>query len=618
MISEILIDLLKANLAAGAAILVVLAIRGLMRPRFGAQASYLLWFAPLAAGLAVLAPHPAARTVIAPIAQSAALAVDAFVAAAPAAARAGPDVAIVLFGLWLAGALAAAILLLRRQSAFVAAMGRLEPVDGSGVFRAEHVGVGPAVVGVLRPRIVAPADFESRFGAEERELILAHERVHLRQGDAAVNALACAVQCLCWFNPLVHLGARLLRIDQELACDASVIGRFPAARRIYAELLLKTQLAAQPLPLGCHWPAGSAHPLKARIAMLKSPLPAAAMRGMGLAVVGCLTLGAGTLAWSAQPGAALSGAALAGPGAAERAAAEAQGRIHPEYTCDPAAEARMEGCKVVRTSMWLAMPTRDDILRAYPPAALKAGAAAEVKIRCTISASGILSACEPVETAMTAPDGVALGEDAKAAFGQAAVTLSRYYQARLPSTPKMHNGHGTIRVVFSPTEREEVFGREPAKALPSPPPQEHRPQAQAAAVRIPVSFAPAPAPPPVIVKPDWVTKPVAADVVRFYPAEAVKQHFEGATSLSCGVNKDGRLTNCVATGITTFGVPDAIREDFRKATLELAGLFQMRPQTVDGVPTGDGRINIPIRWSLPTDPEAAARLNALHDPGPKT
>src|SRR5579864_8699113 len=116
MIALILTGLAKANLAAGAAILLVLAVRGGLRPRFGAQAAYLLWLAPLAAGLAVLAPHAAAQTAIAPMVQGAFVAMDEFVATAPAV-RAGPDAAVVLFGLWVAGALAAAALLLRRQAA---------------------------------------------------------------------------------------------------------------------------------------------------------------------------------------------------------------------------------------------------------------------------------------------------------------------------------------------------------------------------------------------------------------------------------------------------------------------------------------------------------------------
>ena len=80
---------------------------------------------------------------------------------------------------------------------------------------------------------------------------------------------AAACQCLCWFNPLVHLAAYLLRLDQELACDAAVIRSRPGARTLYGQTLLKTQLAATPLPFGCYWPARGLHPLEVRIGLLK-------------------------------------------------------------------------------------------------------------------------------------------------------------------------------------------------------------------------------------------------------------------------------------------------------------------------------------------------------------
>jgi beta-lactamase regulating signal transducer with metallopeptidase domain len=576
MIGLILTGLLKANLAAGAGVLVVLAMRTLIRPRFGAGASYLMWLAPLAAGLAVLAPHPLAQTLITPMVLSATAAVEEFVATAPASVSAGPDLAGLAFGLWIVGALAVAALLLRRQAMFLQSMGRLEAVDGSGVFRAEHSGVGPAVVGVLRPRIVAPADFESRFGPKERELILAHEGVHLRRGDAAVNALACAAQCLCWFNPLVHLAAHLLRIDQELACDATVIDRFPAERRTYAELLLKTQLATQALPLGCHWPAGSPHPLKARIAMLSSPLPQRAMRGMGLAVVASVTLGAGAMAWAAQPGPASVQAAP--PAAADPAPARAAQLRIAQASPDgratsrtPPAEADLDKAQATVTKPdWIEKPTGADIARLYPPAAQKLGLGAKAAMTCAIRADGRLAPCS------AGP--VALGDGRsdmtiEMDFGTAMLALAQ----RFRMAPVDKDGHrvagGVIRipVLWSPAA---------ASAAP--------PTAQAT-IRQPV----------------WLEKPTTAELARFYPPEAVKQNFEGWTTMSCGVDKDGRLTGCVATQPGTFGMPEAMREDFRKATLELAALFRMQAQ-----PDG-GRANIPIRWALPTDPAAKARLDAL-------
>ena len=47
MIVGLLVGLAKANLAMGAAVLAVLALRGQVRPRFGARAAYALWLAPL-------------------------------------------------------------------------------------------------------------------------------------------------------------------------------------------------------------------------------------------------------------------------------------------------------------------------------------------------------------------------------------------------------------------------------------------------------------------------------------------------------------------------------------------------------------------------------------------
>jgi len=73
-------------------------------------------------------------------------------------------------------------------------LGRLTPLRGSvGGYRSARAGVGPAVVGVLRPRIVTPSDFETRFSEDERALILAHERTHLRRGDHIANAVACTI-----------------------------------------------------------------------------------------------------------------------------------------------------------------------------------------------------------------------------------------------------------------------------------------------------------------------------------------------------------------------------------------------------------------------------------------
>lgn len=88
----------------------------------------------------------------------------------------------------------------------------------SGAVYVSATDAGPASVGLLRPRIVVPRDFDRRYSPLEQALILSHEQTHIARGDAVVNLLACAFQCVFWFNPL-----------QEIACDAIVMQRHPRA-----------------------------------------------------------------------------------------------------------------------------------------------------------------------------------------------------------------------------------------------------------------------------------------------------------------------------------------------------------------------------------------------------
>jgi beta-lactamase regulating signal transducer with metallopeptidase domain len=160
---------------------------------------------------------------------------------------------------------------------------------------------GPAVVGFVAPRMVLPDDYESRFTEAERAMIRAHERAHIERMDPRANTLMAIAQCLCWFNPLVHLAVREARLDQELACDARVMERLSREKGLYARTLLKTQLGASALPLGCHWPAAAPHPLEERVGMLARPLPSLRRAALGGVVVASMSLTAAVGAWATQP-----------------------------------------------------------------------------------------------------------------------------------------------------------------------------------------------------------------------------------------------------------------------------------------------------------------------------
>jgi bla regulator protein blaR1 len=98
---------------------------------------------------------------------------------------------------------------------------------------------GPVLIDILRPRIVVPTDFDVRYGARERALMLAHERAHLAREDLLVGAVAMIRLCLFWFNPLMYWALNRLRFDQELACDAMVLRTVRDGRRQYARTLLQ-------------------------------------------------------------------------------------------------------------------------------------------------------------------------------------------------------------------------------------------------------------------------------------------------------------------------------------------------------------------------------------------
>jgi beta-lactamase regulating signal transducer with metallopeptidase domain len=275
MTADLLLALARCNVAAGAAILAVLALREPLRRWFGAHHAYAAWLiVPLAAAGSLMPAR---------LASGSAGAVEDHVLGWLAGG--GHAEALMLF--WLGGALAGMAIAVWRQMRFAAAV------------RAGRA--GPAAVGVIQPRLVTPADFAERFTNEERRLVRAHELAHMDRLDARYNAVAALATWVCWFNPLLHLAVRAMRQDQELACDATVLERLPGARRLYAETLLRTHQATVPPLLGCQWNSPAAHPLVARIRMLVRTPPSHARRDLGMAILLACWATAFGAAWAMQP-----------------------------------------------------------------------------------------------------------------------------------------------------------------------------------------------------------------------------------------------------------------------------------------------------------------------------
>lgn len=343
MANEILRALIEAMLAGTAACVLVLLLRRPWRSAFGAASLPWLWAVIPAAMLAVLLPAGTAASGGAPL-LTPVLAVPAELLAladpaAEAAAR-GDALAHAALLLWAAGSLLGAMFFVHAQRRFMRRLGPIRPETGR-IWRAQRVDAGPAVIGVLRPRIVLPADFERRFDPGQRALILAHEHSHLQRGDVLAQALLTALRTLYWFNPVFHLAASRLREDQELASDAAVLARFPGERRRYATTLLESQLAVPGLPVGCFWQSSQA--LKERIQMMKRDPRSRQRLNLGRAIALLLLGGSGALVWAAQPTAGNAGAAQSAA-AVDTSYAEMR---PPRYPAE-AIEARQQGKVVLR------------------------------------------------------------------------------------------------------------------------------------------------------------------------------------------------------------------------------------------------------------------------------
>lgn len=181
-------------------------------------------------------------------------------------AAASPAVAWLLAVSWIVGSallglgLAISWLRMRRKSAAWTP----RELDGTYVLVSEDI--GPAVIGVLQPRIVVPA-WLLAAGAQVRRLTLAHESEHVRARDPLLLlAGTLAVVLLPWNLPLWWQWRRL-RFAIEVDCDTRVLTSGGVADLEYAEALLKVAERSSGVPLAAAAMCESASTLEKRIAL---------------------------------------------------------------------------------------------------------------------------------------------------------------------------------------------------------------------------------------------------------------------------------------------------------------------------------------------------------------
>ena len=103
------------------------------------------------------------------------------------------------------------------------------------VYLSEKV-TSPAVYGIIRPRIILPLSYKDK----DIELIIQHEKTHIRGLDNLWRMIAFMVVAVHWFNPLAWMFLRVLLADLELSCDERVLVKLGVDRsKEYATALLE-------------------------------------------------------------------------------------------------------------------------------------------------------------------------------------------------------------------------------------------------------------------------------------------------------------------------------------------------------------------------------------------
>lgn len=149
----------------------------------------------------------------------------------------------------------------------------------------------PCLFGLFRPSIyVTPEAAESETRLRH---ILAHEATHFRHGDHLWSILRGVCLALHWYNPLVWWAAILSRNDSELSCDEGTIRRIGEQERAeYGRTLIAMTCRKRPaLLITATTMTGGKNSIRERITLIARKPKTAVCTLIAVAVIAAVAVG---------------------------------------------------------------------------------------------------------------------------------------------------------------------------------------------------------------------------------------------------------------------------------------------------------------------------------------
>jgi beta-lactamase regulating signal transducer with metallopeptidase domain len=104
------------------------------------------------------------------------------------------------------------------QTLFEDLVSRMDVGRGVRLMVSPHVDV-PAVLGWVRPIVLAPVAALTGLPLEHAEALLAHELAHIRRNDYLINLLQGVVETVLFYHPAVWWVSAQIRTEREHCCD---------------------------------------------------------------------------------------------------------------------------------------------------------------------------------------------------------------------------------------------------------------------------------------------------------------------------------------------------------------------------------------------------------------